>query len=880
MRNSTIRAGCVSRPTRSRAALLVSVAIGTLIGGSAWAQIPTTVKPLAEFGATSRNTSQPSARTPADPATAQRASDKSDAAIRILLEQASYWRSQYQSDRAMESLSRVLLIDKSNADALAMLAPIQAELGQAQAAQDSLARLRAAHPADPRIASVDQSLKSGELDQKQLAEARRLASEGHASDAVLAYQRVFKGETPLPGLAIEYYQTLGGSEGGFDQARDALARLVTQNPQDLRAQLAFAQIQTFRESTRLEGIKRLELLATRPAVGEQANKALKEALTWLPNEPSSVDSLDAYLRRNPSDTDLKTKLELARNPPGRARQDAFTALEKNRLGEAEVAFQNALSIDPNDKDALGGLGLVRQRQGRLPEARDLLGRASQIDPAWEGALKGANYEPSGNNGRGGDNGAGRAIAAQYARVNILSRSGRNAEAEALLRKLMGRDGNWGNYLQLGALEAQQGKLAEAEASLRRSMRLNSRNSAAAVNLAGVLERENRGDEARQLLAKAGVSAGAPGAQGIAENRAVALRKQAQAEPDPARRASLFREAVAADPAFPWTRLELARALDAQNQHEQARQVMDGAITGARPTKDQIQASMIYAQEQGDLARAAQVIEYVPAKDRTPEMRSLQQQAALKADINGALAGADRDTARARLLQVASRPDPTGERAAAVSKRLLAAGDEAGAREAIRLGLLNTRPQTSAQRLAYVSPLLDAGDKQGAASLANNVEPASLNPLQRSALEGLRNGIAIQQSDTLNQEGKRAAAYEALAPRLASKPDAPDLNMALSRLYSSDKKPDQALRINEAVLERDPSDLDVRHAAVDSAIQAGDYSRANSLIAEAEQQAPDDYRTQLMIADVARARGNTGRALAALRRARELRLQQVGGTTGG
>jgi len=68
--------------------------------------------------------------------------------------------------------------------------------------------------------------------------------------------------------------------------------------------------------------------------------------------------------------------------------------------------------------------------------------------------------------------------------------------------------------------------------------------------------------------------------------------------------------------------------------------------------------------------------------------------------------------------------------------------------------------------------------------------------------------------------------------------------------------------------------------VDSAIQSGDYSRANALIAAAEQQALDDYRMQLMIADIARARGNPGRALAALRRARELRQQQVGGVTGG
>ncbi len=883
MGDLTIHAACGSRRSNSRVALLVTAAMGILLVGSAEAQVPTIVTPLPEFGA--RALVAADLEHPAQPPTGP--AENSETVIRILLEKAYFWRSQYQLDRAAESLSRVLQLDKDNADALAMLAPIQAKLGLTAAAQDSLTHLRRAHPNDPQIASAEQSLRIGELDQAQLAQARSLTSDGHASDALKIYQRVFKGDTPPPELATEYYLTLGGSEGGFDQAHDALSRLVIRNPQDIQAQLAFAQIQTFRESTRIDGVKRLEMLVTTPAAAEEANKALRGALTWLSNDPATVDSLEAYLRRNPDDAQLKAKLEFARNPPGKARQDAFDALNKNRLGEAEAGFAHALTLDPDDKDALGGLGLVRQRQGRLPEARELLSHAAQIDPGWEPALGGLNYQPNRNVGAdnpggssGADNAAGRAIAAQYARVNVLARSGQSGQAEALLAKLMGQSGNWGNwgnYLQLGTLQAQQGKLADAESSFRRSIRMNPRDTAAVAGLAGVLAREDRGEEAKQLLSRIG---SAPGTQGVVQIHTADLRKQAEAEIDPARRLLLLQEAVASDPSFPWTRLDLARALDSQGQHDQARQVMDGTITGSHPTKDQIQASMIYAQEHSDFARAAQLIEYVPVKDRTPEMKSLQRQAALLADINGAVGAGGADVTRARLLQVASRPDPTGTRVGEVAKRLLALNDKAGAREAVRLGLANTQPQTSAQQLAYIGPLLDAGYKQEAKALAGQVNTSSLSPLQRISFEGLQNGIAIQQSDALNLEGKRAAAYDTLAPRLASKPNAPDLNMALSRLYTSAKKPEQALRINEAVLERDPGDLDVRRAAVGSSIQAGDYGHANELIAIAEQQSPDDYRTQLMVADMARARGNTGRALSALRRARELRLQQVNGGIGG
>ena len=591
----------VSRWTRPRAALLVGAAVGTLLAVQVEAQTSTSVNPLQGFNTPTH--AAPTVELPTG------MGENPDTAMRVLLEQASYWLAQYRPDRAVESLSRMLLLDKDNADALAMLAPIQAELGRAEAASQTLAHLRALRPNDPRVASMEQSLRMGEIDQALLAQARLLASQGRASEAIKVYQRVFKGDTPLPGMALEYYQILGGSEGGFDQARDELARLVTRNPQDLRAQLAFAQIQTFRESTRLEGIKRLEVLVARPAVAEQANRALKDALLWLPNDPASVASLNAYISINPTDTDLQAKLEVSRNSPGKTRQDGFDALDNNRLADAETQFLKALAINPNDKDALGGLGLVRQRQGRLPEARDLLSRAAQIDPAWEAAFGGANHESSHTGGGRDGNGAGQAIAAQYARVNTLAREGQAAKAEALLARLMGRNGNWGNYLQIGALQERQGKLAEAESSFRRAMRMNPRNSAATVGLAGLLERENRSEEARELLAKVG---DVPGARGVAPSRAAEWRQRAQAETDPARRVPLLQEAVAADPSFPWTRLELARALNAQNQHPQAQQVMN-ATTGAHPTKDQVQAALIYAREQGDFARAAQLIELVPAK---------------------------------------------------------------------------------------------------------------------------------------------------------------------------------------------------------------------------------------------------------------------------
>ena len=68
---------------------------------------------------------------------------------------------------------------------------------------------------------------------------------------------------------------------------------------------------------------------------------------------------------------------------------------------------------------------------------------------------------------------------------------------------------------------------------------------------------------------------------------------------------------------------------------------------------------------------------------------------------------------------------------------------------------------------------------------------------------------------------------------------------------------------------------MRRSLVGAAIAAGEYGRADQVAEESAQIYPNDPRTYVMSAELARARGNKGRALRDLRTARELRLQQLG-----
>ncbi|MGB3638684.1 MAG: tetratricopeptide repeat protein [Rivularia sp. (in: cyanobacteria)] len=79
------------------------------------------------------------------------------------------------------------------------------------------------------------------------------------------------------------------------------------------------------------------------------------------------------------------------NAVGKPRKSAITTVaetlrlaiqghRENHLEQAESAYRQVLSMQPNHPDALYGLGMVGQQQGELKEAEKLLGAAAQIQP--------------------------------------------------------------------------------------------------------------------------------------------------------------------------------------------------------------------------------------------------------------------------------------------------------------------------------------------------------------------------------------------------------------------------------------------------------------------------------------------------------------------
>jgi cellulose synthase operon protein C len=71
------------------------------------------------------------------------------AAAKVLLDQASYWSAQNRPEEATRALDRLLQAEPDNADALDLLAQLQAQKGDRAHAHATLEHLRSIRPDDP-----------------------------------------------------------------------------------------------------------------------------------------------------------------------------------------------------------------------------------------------------------------------------------------------------------------------------------------------------------------------------------------------------------------------------------------------------------------------------------------------------------------------------------------------------------------------------------------------------------------------------------------------------------------------------------------------------------------------------------------------------------
>src|ERR1051325_4567658 len=234
--------------------------------------------------------------------------DAAQSAEQILLDKANYWRLKDRPDLAIEALQKLLSINPNHPGALYQYGVLQVQQGKLEDAKAYLARLRKAAPSSPRIADLDNAIRAGQVSPNELSEARKLAQSGQFSQAAQKYQQTFKGTAPPSTFGVEYYMTLAGTPQGWAEAHKGLETLVQNSPNDSKAKLALAQVETFHAETRTRGIRSLAQLSDDAVVGPQATQAWKQAMMWLGGGAGDRPLYNQYLAKFPSDSEVRAHL--------------------------------------------------------------------------------------------------------------------------------------------------------------------------------------------------------------------------------------------------------------------------------------------------------------------------------------------------------------------------------------------------------------------------------------------------------------------------------------------------------------------------------------------------------------------------------------------
>ena len=786
-------------------------------------------------------------------ATGDQAPRAGESSLDALFSQATFWRANNRPDLARDALERVLAVEPDNARALRGMGELALAADDRDGARQWLDRLRERAPGSEDAARLQAALRREQISNGDLMEARALAKAGDAGAAVARYEALFDGAGPPPDLALEYYQTLAGVDARWREARDGLEQVVRDNPGDPAARQALAEVLTYRQATRDQGIEQLAGL-WRDQERLQVIAPWRQALLWLPQEPASADALRDYLAVRPDDEVVRERLDsVLSGSGGAAVADAYDALEAGRLSAARRGFQGVLEDDPDSAEAVAGLGLADLRQGRFGAAEQRLARAIRMAPDrradWAPALEDARFY-------------GRLAEARA--LNEQQNYDQALQAVIPLARAGGRRGRDAALLQGDILLAQD-RPQVAETVFRDLLESDDANSDARVGLVRALMAQERYDEANRIYAE--LPAEERMRYGyVRDQQSQVLRERAQALIDDGQvyaGEALLHEAVAAAPRDPWARLALAKRMQARGQSGQAAAMLE-PLEAPDAEPEALLAAAQFAADQGRWQHALDLLDRLPADARDSDSQALRRRVengARMAELARVFDSGDRWRIQSELERLYAEPPETPAQTGQLANFLVERGESSLAltlvRKDLAKGLDRGAPKDFVPHALVLGRL--GYDREAGELLRELERRAERRPGGAGAFADARRTLSVAAVDHARQGGDFARAYDEAVMALSSDPDNEKLVLALGRVYQEGGLHREAATTYDWLLARPGPQLPARRAAVANALAMDDVERAEQLLEEA---APlEDGELLLLAARTARRSGDSRSALA-------------------
>lgn len=792
----------------------------------------------------------------------------------LLIQQGYYWQAKEHPERAAEAWQKLLNIAPEQPDALYGLGLIAVQRKQLTEARGYLARLQALQPLPQQARQLEQDIALSPADQQQLLEqARELSDAGERDKAVAVYRQLFAGRQPQGLIAREYYNTLGFTDSGWAESRAGLERLLKQRPDDAVLDLFLALHLARHPESRPEGIRALARLSHNPDIGGNADETWRFALQWLgPPSRDQVSLFQQYLQAHPDDTEIRALMNKGiaqgEKGPGWSRDPhvarGLKALDGNDLDGAEREFQARLKTQPRDFDALGGMGIVRQQQKRLDEARDYLERAVALPGGgqWQGALEEVRYW------------------SLLAAADEAQRGGRYDEARAAIDKALAKNPrNPAGALARAGLDARMQRFDEAEAGYRQVLAREPDNAAAISGLVDVLAKHGKPDEALSLID--GLTPAQrerlPASVHVRALRATQVAKLAERRGDLPAAQKAYKEALADDPQDAWTRFALARVYLRSGQAQAARDLVDEQVRKHPEDPDALYSSALLCSELSEWLKAQRSLAKIPPAKRTADMNQLERDVRLHVQTEQAVEMArrgQRQDAWTQLDRAAPLAGDKPERIAVLASAYAEAGNPDKGIQLMRERLQRETPASAKLQLLNAGVLLKADHDAEAGDILRELKGQNLDEDTRKQYADLLYLYRVKQADRLREKNDLVAAYDMLSPALAQRPHDAQAVTSLARMYSTSGDNDKARQLYQPLLAGDPNNASLHLGLADIAMQGRDYAQADASVKKALALEPDIPQTLTHSARIYRGMGKTGEARKLLNKALEIEKRET------
>ena len=331
-----------------------------------------------------------------------------------------------------------------------------------------------------------------------MTQATILQKSGKPDQAKALLKEKFPNGPPAGDLAIGYYKIIANLPGGWEEARAGLEALVKSDRRNLQYRLALDGLLGSKLETRELAFKNLaELYKDRKTDKQRVLQVWREVLNTQESSPELIPFYQKYLEVDPHNQEitnrwiaekevLAERKRIASDPLLRRRQVGLDLLDKGDIVGAETPLLETIKALPKDYLALGGMGLIRMRQGNYEEAINYYQKALALNPEnsgkWNSLITTSQYWMQIHQAEDARDKKNYPLAKEKIRaaINLVPQG---AEGLAVL----------------GTIEADEGNSHEAEKQFREALAIESDNGIAIRGLVQLLINAGKWDEALAFI---------------------------------------------------------------------------------------------------------------------------------------------------------------------------------------------------------------------------------------------------------------------------------------------------------------------------------------------------------------------------------------------